>query len=121
MTLRFYADTHIAKQVAIQLQEQGIDIIRCQDVGMEDAKDPEHLEYAVRNERALLTKDDDFLRLHSDWQALKKNHFGIFYCPYRDKASIGLIVGACAEYHELILNEAGTLEGDINNQVIFIT
>lgn len=37
MGIRFYTDTHIAKQVAVQLQAKGIDAIRCEDVGMAEA------------------------------------------------------------------------------------
>src|SRR5690606_3889694 len=83
MSLTFFTDTHIAKQVAIQLNALGIDVLRCQDVGLEDASDEELLEYAVAHERAMLSKDDDFLTLHSQWQSAGRQHFGIFYCPYR--------------------------------------
>lgn len=33
--------------MAIQLRADGIDIVRCQDVGLEDEGDDVHLEYAV--------------------------------------------------------------------------
>jgi hypothetical protein len=120
MSLKFFTDTHIPKQVAIQLNALGIDVLRCQDCGLEDASDDKLLVYAVSHERAILTKDDDFLTLHSQWQGDGREHFGIFYCPYRDKASIGLIVKICAEYHELIESGAGT-DNDIKNEVMYIT
>ncbi|MGB7340535.1 MAG: DUF5615 family PIN-like protein [Phototrophicaceae bacterium] len=120
MSLTFFTDTHIAKQVAIQLNAMGIDVLRCQDVGLEDASDEELLAYAIEHERAMLSKDDDFLTLHSQWQSAGQSHFGIFYCPYRDRPAIGLIVTACKEYHALIRSGAGTLE-DIENQVVYIT
>ena len=34
MSIKFYTDTHIARQVAIQLRAKGIDVVRCEDVGM---------------------------------------------------------------------------------------
>ena len=120
MSLKFFADTHIAKQVAIQLNTLGIDVVRCQDVGLEDATDVELLDYAVTHQRAILTKDDDFLTMHSEMQRVDLEHFGIFYCPYRDRPAIGLIVKACQEYHDLVENGAGTI-GDIKNEVIYIT
>jgi len=120
MSLTFFTDTHIAKQVAIQLNALGIDVLRCQDVGLEDASDEELLEYAVAHERAMLTKDDDFLTLNSQWQSAGRQHFGVFYCPYRDRPTIGLIVTTCQEYHDLIEQGAGE-ESDIENEVIFIT
>jgi hypothetical protein len=120
MSLKFFTDTHIAKQVVIQLNALGIDIVRCQDLGLEDASDNELLEYAVTHERAMLTKDDDFLTMHSNWQSAGKDHFGIFYCPYRDRPAIGLIVNVCKEYHELIESGVGE-EDDIKNEVVYIT
>lgn len=120
MELKFFTDTHIAKQVTVQLKALGIDIVRCQDVSLEDADDIELLQYAIENERAILTKDDDFLALHRQWQSTNRHHFGIFYCPYRDRPAIGLIVKTCWEYYELIASDAGTLD-EINNTIFFIT
>lgn len=120
MSITFFTDTHIAKQVIIQLQNYGIDIVRCQDVGLEDATDDKLLEYATSHQRAMLTKDDDFLTLHSQWQLDLKEHYGIFYCPYRDRPAIGLIVKTCKEYYDLILYDVGT-EDDIKNDVMYIT
>lgn len=119
MSLSFFTDTHIAKQVAIQLRADGVEIVRCQDIGMEDATDSELLDYAIAHEHAMLTKDDDFLTLHSQLQTAGHNHFGIFYCPYRDRPVIGLIVAACREYHGLV---SGTdSEEEIHNDVFYIT
>lgn len=120
MNIRFFADTHIAKQVATQLSSLGVDFVRCQDVGLDDADDEILLAYAVTNARIMLTKDDDFLALHSQYVADGREHFGIFYCPYRDIPAIGLIVTICSEYHELISNNAGTID-DLKNKVIYIT
>lgn len=120
MNISFFTDTHIGKQVAIQLRVKGITVVRCQDVGLEDAEDAKLLEYAISHEFSLLTKDDDFLKLHREYINSGNVHFGIFYCPYRDIPSIGLIVKVCSEYHELIESGAGTVY-DIKNQVIFIS
>ena len=120
MSIKFFTDTHIAKQIAVQLRADGIDIVRCQDVGMEDSDDEELFEYAIAHERTMLTKDDDFLALHRQWELVQREHFGIFYCPYRDRPAIGLIVKACREYHNLIEDEVGTHD-DIKNEVIYIT
>jgi predicted nuclease of predicted toxin-antitoxin system len=119
-TLKFYADSHIAEAVAVQLRQNGIDIVRCQEVGLDDASDEEHLEYAVQEERAIITKDEDYLRHHNEWTAVQRDHFGIFYCPDRNVSAIGRIVTVCSEFHQLIENAAGTVEDDIMNQVIYI-
>jgi len=40
--IKFYTDAHVAKAIARQLHSRGVDIVRCQDVGMADADDSEH-------------------------------------------------------------------------------
>jgi predicted nuclease of predicted toxin-antitoxin system len=40
--MKLYADTHIPKQVAIQLRQKGVDIVRCEDIGLAEADDNEH-------------------------------------------------------------------------------
>ena len=55
--LKFYTDSHIQKAVADQLRAQGVDVVRCQDVGMADADDLPHLEYATEEGRVVVTND----------------------------------------------------------------
>ena len=63
---KFYSDKHIPKAVAKQLRSRGVDIVRCEDVGLGDADDLTHLEYATREGCAVITNDTDFIRLHYD-------------------------------------------------------
>lgn len=119
--LKFYTDTHIDKQVAVQLRNQGVDVVCCEEVGMATGSDLDHLEYATNDRRALITKDDDFIKLHVQWQEEGKGHAGIFFCPYRDKAMVGLIVNECLYYYKAIESGAGTLERDIENHLYYIT
>jgi hypothetical protein len=120
--LKFYTDKHIPKAVAVQLRVRGIDVVRCEDVGMGDAKDVEHLEYATAEGRAVITRDKDFPRLDTLWRSQGKDHAGIFYClsPVQGKAAVGKVINGCLEYYELIIGGAGTVEQDIVNQVIFV-
>jgi len=62
--LRFYTDANIDKQVAIQLRQRGIEVTRCQDVGMDDVSDNEHLIYASEHNLSIISKDADFRVLH---------------------------------------------------------
>jgi hypothetical protein len=121
VSLKFYTDTHIDKQVAIQLRTHKVDVVRCEDVGMASATDEEHLAYAVQENRALITKDDDFIKLHVKWQHEQKSHEGIFFCPYRDRPAIGLIVRECLYFYNVIELGAGTIEADIRNRLYYIT
>ena len=121
--LRFYTDTHIARAVARQLRERGIDVVRCEEVGLASASDIEHLEYATREHRTIITNDDDFLLLDRLWRREGKRHAGIMYClPHvQGIAAIGRIVNECADLHVLILNGAGSVEADIENQIIYVS
>jgi hypothetical protein len=123
--LKFYTDSHIPKAAADQLRAKGVDVVRCQEVGMTDAKDRSHLEYAVREGRAVVTGDKHFLELHAEWQAAGRKHKGIFYVQpavrHLKKAIIGIIVRELAFYHEVVTGGAATIEEDIYNQVIYIT
>ena len=120
MNLRFYTDTHIAKQVAIQLRERGIDVVRCEEVGLAEASDEEHMEYAAQHGLSVITKDHHFLGFHAQWMAEGREHAGIFFSSKRAIPVIGEIVATCATYYELIEAGAGTVEEDIHNKTIFI-
>jgi len=63
--IRYYLDTHIPKAVAEQLRLRGIDVVRCEEVGLAEADDTEHLEYAAAQERTLVSHDADFRTVHS--------------------------------------------------------
>jgi predicted nuclease of predicted toxin-antitoxin system len=113
--ITFYTDAHIDKQVALQLRKQGIPVIRCQDVGMEDVSDEEHLIYASENRLSVVTKDSDFRGLHFQWLSENRTHFGIFICLNCQKDSVGKIVRECTTYFQL----AETNKDIINELVEF--
>jgi len=113
--LKFYTDTHIDKQVAIQLRQKGVDVVRCEEVEMAEADDEAHLEYASKNHLALMTKDAGFRSQHFRWLNEGKDHYGIFFCAERHIAAVGKIVNACYEYHQLVEEGAATLD-DIKNE-----
>ena len=70
----------------------------------------------------VITNDDDFLRLHKEWQAQGKRHAGIMFClPHvQGKTGIGIIIRECRDFHELIIGGAGTVE-DVANQIIYVS
>ena len=90
--IKFYTDSHIAKAIVVQLRNRGVDIVRCQDVGMSDADDEEHLEYATSQGRSVITSDEDFLVLDAQWRRSGTPHAGIIYLPPDRKDAIGAIV-----------------------------
>lgn len=120
-TLKFYTDTHIAKAVALQLRNRSVDIIRCEEVDMAEAEDFEHLEYATREGRVIITNDEDFLALDATWREQGKTHAGIMHCRSQGEIAIGIIVKKCIAINERIISGQGTVEKDIANQVIYVS
>lgn len=64
--LKFYTDEHIAKAVVKGLKARGIDGVTCVEVGMRTASDIDHLKLALKEERVIVTYDNDFLKLHAE-------------------------------------------------------
>jgi predicted nuclease of predicted toxin-antitoxin system len=96
---------------------RGVDVIRCEEVGLARASDVRHLTYATEDERAVVTHDRDFLRLDSAWRAEGKP---IFFIQPHLQGNIGAVVKALYTFYQLIEEEAGSIEGDIANQVQYI-
>lgn len=64
--LRLLLDQMIDIDVAAHLSERGYDVLVVSEVGMARADDAEILELAIREDRILVTLDDDF----GDWAIL---------------------------------------------------
>jgi Domain of unknown function (DUF5615) len=120
--LKFYTDANIAKAIAVQLRNRGVDIVRCEDVGMVKADDYQHLEYATVHGRTMITGDTDFLRIHGEWQIAGRSHNGIMFIQdhLQGDKGIGVIVRDLILYHELVVNGAATVKDDIANQVLYV-
>jgi predicted nuclease of predicted toxin-antitoxin system len=112
-TPRFYTDVHIAIEAVRQLRHKGVAIIHCGDVGMSDADDESHLEYASTNRLVMVTCDADFERYHAQWQTVPREHAGIVYFKMSEGCKdIGTIVREI-----LFLHEAANYETDLYNQI----
>jgi len=122
--LRLHSDRHIHHAITDQLAKHGVDVVRCEAVGLGDAADIDHLEYATREGRAVVTSDRDFLKLDAMWQRQGRKHGGIFYVGpeirHQGAKGIGIVVRALLFYHQAIENGAATIDGDIANQVRYI-
>ena len=75
--IRFHLDENVEAAVARALVDRGYDVTTTSSAGLEGADDEEHLAFALRERRVVVTHDADFLRLH----AAGSGHFGIGYCP----------------------------------------
>jgi predicted nuclease of predicted toxin-antitoxin system len=117
--IKYYTDTNIAKSVTVQLRLRGVDIIRCEDVGLAEADDLIHLEYAAQQGRAIVTNDRGFARWHTQWLEAGKTHAGIFIVIH-DKENIGMIVNELLFWHDSVIAGAAELEKDVYNQIQYM-
>jgi predicted nuclease of predicted toxin-antitoxin system len=119
--IRFFTDAHIPRTIVTQLQQKGVDILRCEDAGMKYAKDESLLEYATQEGRTLVTCDEDFFRLVVQWREAGKNHAGIVYIVSEKQGIIGVIVKELLFLHQAIEGGAASLQEDVYNQVLYIS
>lgn len=85
--IRFHLDENVDHRVARALQRHGVDVTTAVSANLRTATDPEHLAFAQRKNRIIVTHDDDFLRLASQTNA----HNGIVYC-HKTKYTVGDLV-----------------------------
>jgi hypothetical protein len=100
--LRYHLDEHVHPAVAAGLRAHGIDVTTTADAHLLSADDPLHIGFALRDQRVIVTHDDDFLKLH----AAGVEHCGIAYVHQR-KYLLGellqmlLLLDACYQAHEM--------------------
>jgi len=75
--IRYYVDEHIAGAVVRALRARGIDVRTVTEAGLRQGEDDEHLAFALREGRVIVSCDADFLRLH----ARGTEHAGIVHAP----------------------------------------
>jgi predicted nuclease of predicted toxin-antitoxin system len=70
------------------------------DAGLLNHPDEDHLDFARRERRVIVTQDSDFLRQ----AATDSNHFGVAYFPH-DKRSIGEVIRHLTLMHDLLAED----------------
>lgn len=118
--LKFYFDTHIAKAVAVQLRSRGVEVVRCEEVGLAEADDVEHLEYATAHGLTVVTHDLDFPNIHAEWSYQGLRHTGIVKFSRQLHGNVGKLVTELFNWYSLIEEGAGTVEEDVYNKLIEI-
>jgi len=89
--LKAYADAHVVFGLVQALRQRGMDVVRVQDRGREQADDTELLDEALHDERVMLTNDVDFLVLAAQRAAQQQRFAPIFFWP-QQRRSIGQLV-----------------------------
>ena len=73
--IKFYLDENMPKAVATELRRLGIDVTTTPDKALIGRVDMDQQAFANQEERVLVTRDDDFLKIASQ----HFEHFGIVY------------------------------------------
>ena len=107
--IRYHLDEHLPTAVAKGLRARGIDVTTSADASLLSSSDPEHLAYALVEQRVIVTNDADFLRMAK----LEMEHSGIVYCR-QTAASIGDTLRALILIYECLSAE------EMHNHVEFI-
>lgn len=84
--IKLYTDENIQSAIIAGLRQRGVDVLTTPEAGMLSATDPDHLALAHSLGRAVLTRDDDFLRLN----AAGVPHSGIIF--FRQHRPIGEVI-----------------------------
>lgn len=109
---RIYLNEHLSRRLAEQLRAYGFDVISSHEAGMLSASDAEQLEYACREQRALVTFNiSDFMKLHEDYLQATRDHFGIILST---EASIATVI------HRLLRLLNSLSRDELKNQVIWL-
>jgi len=89
--LKGYADEHVASAIVQALRLRGMDIVIVQERQGEGTEDADVLAEALRDERAVLTCDSDFLVLADESSSRGQIFAPIFYWP-QSRRHVGSIM-----------------------------
>ncbi len=107
MTIRYHTDEHVPGAVIDQLRRRGIDVTTPDDAGLSGESDEDELAFAHAEHRVMVTRDTDYLRLHTRGTPRS----GIIF--YRDYSRIiGRLVAVLTHLHRQRSAESmmGTVE-----------
>ncbi len=91
--LRGLADEHVVFAIVQALRRRGMDVVTVQDQGREGADDADLLADALREQRAMLTNDADFLVLAATCASRGETFAPIFFWPQKQRR-VGDVVRA---------------------------
>lgn len=80
--MKVYLDEDLSPGIALLLRKRAVDATSAHDVGNSQLDDRAQLEYATREDRAIVSRNVvDFLRLAHDAVATNTRHAGILLVP----------------------------------------
>ena len=96
LSIKYFTDEHISKSVIDGLRLRGVDVLSIPEAGMTGSSDNEVLSKARATKRIIVTRDADFLKLHS----LGKSHHGIVFIP--KEISVGEIISGLMLIYQIL-------------------
>ena len=109
MPVPFHLDEHIPLALADALRNRGIDVTTTADAGLMGTGDREHLAFAAKVGRVVITQDVDFLRLHAEGYLTRASRTGDHGC-----AVFGDVL------RSLVLIHAALSPDDMKNRVEYL-
>lgn len=109
MEIRFHLDEHVDPGVALGLRLRGVDVTTSADKTLLGTEDAEQLAFARRENRVLVTQNEDFLAMPTSGLP----HAGIAYSHQQGK-SIGEFIRGLMLIHQCLTAE------EMTNQVEFL-
>jgi predicted nuclease of predicted toxin-antitoxin system len=98
--IRFHLDENVNSAIASALRRVGADVSTTASAGLIGQSDLEQFAFIQRENRVMVTHDDDFLKIVS----ARDDHPGIAYCQ-KDKRSTGEIVEQVLLVYEVLMPE----------------
>ena len=112
--MRVYIDEHVDDAIAEGLRRAGCDVVRAVDRHPGEPNDEVHLVTATQERRLLMTRDEDFLRLHAEYLSSGREHAGIAFWPQIKHYGIGYVI-------RRVLNHLQTVPEPLRrNRVLFV-
>jgi predicted nuclease of predicted toxin-antitoxin system len=120
---KFLSDVNITQVVTDALRRHGVDVKRCEEVGLRKAHDLDLLAFAEAEQRTIVTHDLKFPTHLQTWSARGRQHYGVILCqPYlQGDDHARRIIEEVLMYHEYIVQGAATVEDTLVNQLHFVS
>jgi hypothetical protein len=97
MSVALYMDQHVPDAITRGLRRRGVDVLRTQDDGYEQAADEDILDHAAAIGRVVFTRDDDLLVIAHARQAAGIRFAGVVFARQN-----GPSIGDCVRDLEVI-------------------